>query len=307
MEVVKNEKKTARQPMLMVVVGETGVGKTFRNVITIYQYLMKIPRTGKKARKALMFDVNDDDYPMFHTVSPDHIHKLKSVQARRIRPITPEGKNMTIDEKREVVEKMIHNFKDGLLVTEDLDKYMTGAKGQSIVGLLTTNRHNGLDIMISHQSIAKITTTEWQNCTWLRIHHQVDDISRYENRIPNYFLVRIATFIVDEQYKLANKAWSKGEISEYKYKKQRSFFVYVDMRKLKIQGCSQAAFIRAAKKFIDMEQQKRINMMMDELDANDQPKYASRREATIHLIIEYLEHHQPREENPLPEEQKLAA
>jgi len=200
-----------RQPMLVLVCGETGVGKTYRNLIEIKNYMKDSPTTGKKGRKVLAYDVNDDDYPQFPTVSPCHIKTLTKIQARRIRPITKSGQNMTVEEKHEVVQRMVNQFKNGLLVLEDLDKYMVGAKGQTVVGLLTTNRHNGLDIMISHQSIAKITTTEWQNCTWLRLHHQVDDVSRYENRIPNYFLVRIATFIVDEQYNLANNAFAEGK------------------------------------------------------------------------------------------------
>ena len=288
-----------RQPMLTVVCGETGVGKTFRNVIEIYQYLEDNPSIGKKGRKVLIFDVNDDDYPMFSTVSPDHLRKLKNIQARRIRPLTKDGRNMTIEEKRELVEKMVNQFKEGLLVLEDLDKYMTGAKGQTVVGLLTTNRHNGLDILIGHQSIAKVTTTEWQNCTCLRLHQQVDDIHKYRDRIPNYFLVRIASFIVEEQYDLANQLWSDGKIAKYTYKKQRSFFVYIDMRRLKISGCSQQAFIRAAKKFVDAEQQRKIKMMLLERDHKDKPLYKNRKEATIKLITNLLRHHESNRESPV--------
>jgi len=281
-----------RQPMLVLVCGETGVGKTYRNIIELRRYMKEDETTGRKGRKVLAFDVNDDDYPMFPTVSPFHIKALTKVQARRIRPIAKNGQNMSIEEKREVVQRMVNQFKNGLLVLEDLDKYMVGAKGQTVVGLLTTNRHNGLDIMISHQSIAKVTTTEWQNCTWLRLHHQVDDVSRYESRIPNYFLVRIATFIVDEQYNLANQAFADGKIDKEEYKKRRSFFVYVDMRRLKIRGCSWGAFIRACKKYIDTEDQRKIRMMLQERDHQDRPLFKNRSEATVKLIAEYLRHHE---------------
>jgi hypothetical protein len=156
-----------------------------------------------------------------------------------------------------------------------LDKYMTGAKGQTIVGLLTTNRHSGLDIMISHQSIAKITTTEFQNCTWIRLHKQVDDLSRYRNRIPNYFIVHIASLIVEEQYLLRNIR----------------FFVYIDMRKLIIKGCSSEAFIRACKKYIDTEENSLIKRMMLERDTDGKLMYKTRNEVTIKLIGELLRHY----------------
>lgn len=274
----------SRQPMLILVCGETGVGKTYRNFQEFRKYLRGNTALGRPGRKILVFDVNDDDYPQFPTVSPKHIHLLRSIRPRRIRPLKEDGRNMSIDEKREVVELMVNEFREGLLVLEDLDKYMVGAKGQSVVGLLTTNRHNKLDIMISHQSVAKITTTEWQNCTWLRLHHQVDDISRYESRIPNFFIVRIATYIVDEQYDLANTAFADGIIDETEYKQRKSFFVYVNMRKLKIRGCSVNAFIRACKKYVDSHGQRRIKQLMDERDIHDKPVYKSRLSAIVKII-----------------------
>ena len=287
-----------REPMLVLVCGETGVGKTYRNLIEISRYMQSNPTTGRTGRKVLAFDVNDHDYPQFKTVRLNLIQNLTVVSARRIRPITPEGKTMSLEEKRDVVEEMVHRFKNGLLVLEDLDKYMVGAKGQTVVGLLTTNRHNGLDIMISHQSIAKITTTEWENCTWLRLHHQVDDISRYENRIPNFFLVRIATFIVDEQYDLANQAFHEGRIGKEEYQQRRSFYVYVDMRRLKIRGVSRQAFIRAAKKYIDAHEDKQVKLLMQERNLQNQPAYAHRGEAVIALIIKYLRYHEQQAQHP---------
>ncbi|MEM7291409.1 MAG: zonular occludens toxin domain-containing protein [Pseudomonadota bacterium] len=288
-----------RQPMLVVVCGETGVGKTYRNVLEIRKYVKDGNSNGKKGRKVLIFDVNDDDYPMVKTVDPRYIGNLTSVQVRRIRPITPDGQNMTIADKREMVALMVNNFRNGLLVLDDIDKYMTGAKGQTVVGLLTTNRHNGLDIMISHQSIAKVTTTEWQNCTWLRLHKQVDDVARYKNRIPNYFLVRIATFIVDEQYDLASEAVSTGLLTEDEFKRQKSFFVYVNMRKLKIRGCSKKAFIRACWKFIHQEKGREIKAMLNECNKDGSAVFASRYEAVLAMLSSYLRHFEVTAESPM--------
>ena len=281
-----------RQFMLVLVCGETGVGKTYRNLIEIKRYLKGNPKTGRKGRKVLAFDVNDDDYPDFKTVRIDLLQRLKAIRARRIRPLTKEGRTMTIEEKRDTVQEMVNRFKNGLLVLEDLDKYMVGAKGQSIVGLLTTNRHNALDIMISHQSIAKVTTTEWQNCTWLRLHHQVDDISRYANRIPNYFLVRIANFIVDEQYDLANNRYAEGKIETEEYKKRRSFYLYVDMRRLRLRGVSKKAFVRACKRFIDLYENSKVKRLLQERDLQDRPRFKNRAQVIIHLITQYLRHHE---------------
>jgi len=284
-------KQDERQPMLMLVCGETGVGKTYRNILEIENYLKDHPALNRKGRKVLIFDVNDDDYECYATVSPDFIRKLKLIRARRIRPLTLEGQTMSIEEKRDMVERMVRQFTEGLLVLEDLDKYMTGAKGQTIVGLLTTNRHHGLDIMISHQSIAKITTTEFQNCTWLRLHKQVDDVTRYRNRIPNYFLVRIATLIVEEQYLIGNIR----------------YFVYVNLRKLKLRGCSAKAYIRACKKYLDTEENGMIRRMMLERNFSGQLVYKNRNEVIIKLIGELLRYHELSYQSPISTEKQAQA
>ncbi len=289
--IVLVNKQDERQPMLMLVCGETGVGKTFRNILEIENYLRDHPEVYRKGRKVLIFDVNDDDYECYTTVSPDFIRDLKSIRARRIRPLTKFGETMSIEEKRDMVERMVKQFTDGLLVLEDLDKYMTGAKGQTIVGLLTTNRHHGLDIMISHQSIAKITTTEFQNCTWLRLHKQVDDVTRYRNRIPNYFLVRIATIIVEEQYLIGNIR----------------FFVYVNMRKLKLRGCSVQAYIRACKKYLDTEENGMVRRMMMERDFQGRLIYKTRNEVVVKLIGELLRYHEVNYQSPIATEKVTEA
>lgn len=281
----------ARQPMLMIVIGETGIGKTRRSLLELFKYLKDYLQTGKKGRKILAFDANGDDFPMFKTVDLKHINRLKGVQARRILPINTDGSPMSNPEKLQVVAQIIKQFKNGLIILEDPDKYMAGAKNQDVVGLLTTNRHSGLDIMVSHQSCSKITTTEWQNCTWIRYHHQVDDISRYKNRIPNYFIVRIASFIVNEQYNQTTYALQKGEISPDEEKYYRSFFVYIDMRKLRIRGASKGAFIRAVKKYMDTEESRTIKTMLQERDAKDKPVFKTRHEAVLHLIQKYLRHY----------------
>jgi hypothetical protein len=281
-----------RQPMLMVVCGETGVGKTYRTVQEIKQYVSDIAATKKKGRKVLIFDVNDDDYTRYITIDPNHVKDFKEVRIRRIRPITRTGRMMTLTQKREIVEKIVAEFTNGLIVLEDIDKFMVGAKGQEVVGVLCANRHSDLDILISHQSIAKITTTEWQNMTWLRLHKQVDDISRYRNRIPNYALVRIATFIVEEQYNLANDAFEKQQINEKQFQIRKSFFVYLDMRRLKIKGCSKAAFIRAAKRFIDQEENKKLKLLLQETTMDEKPKFKNRKSAVFELISQKMRYHQ---------------
>ncbi|EDP94660.1 hypothetical protein KAOT1_00250 [Kordia algicida OT-1] len=275
----------------MLVCGETGVGKTYRNKQEIKHYMMDNLLLGKKGRKVLAFDTNDDDYPSFRTVSPNHLGKLTKVSARRIRPFNTDSSPMDNNDKKEVITKIMKYFKNGLVVLDDIDHYMSGAKGQSMIGALCTVRHKGIDILLTHQSVAKITTSEWQNCTWLRLHHQVDDVTRYRDRIPKYEIVRIAQLIVDEQYELCSTAFAKGVITEHQYKVQKSFFVYVNMREQRIKGCSRTAFIRACKKFIDQEEGKKVRMLLNEEDFEGNKIYKTKNEAIIKLITDKLRFH----------------
>lgn len=285
-------KNVERQPMIMLVCGETGVGKTYRNKQEIKHYMMDNLLMGKKGRKVLAFDTNDDDYPSFRTVSPNHLGKLSKVSARRIRPFNSDSSPMDNNDKKEVITKIMKFFKNGLVVLDDIDHYMSGAKGQSMIGALCTVRHKGIDILLTHQSVAKITTSEWQNCTWLRLHHQVDDVTRYRDRIPKYEIVRIAQLIVDEQYELSSSAFAKGIITEQEYKVQKSFFVYVNMREQRIKGCSRTAFIRACKKFIDQEEGKKVRMLLNEEDFEGNKIYKTKNDAIIKLITDKLRFHQ---------------
>ena len=284
-----------RQPMIMLVCGETGVGKTYRNKQEIKHYMMDHLAIGKKGRKVLAFDTNDDDYPEFKTVSPNHLKALTKVSSRRIRPFNGDGSPMDNEEKKQVITKIMKHYKNGLVVLDDIDHYMTGAKGQSMIGALCTVRHKGNDVLLTHQSVAKITTSEWQNCTWLRLHHQVDDVTRYKERIPKYQMVRIGQLIVDEQYELSATAFESGKLSERDYKIQKSFFVYVNMREQRITGCSRAAFIRACKKFIDQEEQKKVRLMLNEQDFEGQHIYKTKHEAIVKLIQEKLRYHQDKQ------------
>ena len=288
-----------RQPMIMLVCGETGVGKTYRNKQEIKHYMMNNLLMGKKGRKVLAFDTNDDDYPQFRTVSPNHLKALTKVSSRRIRPFNSDGSPMDNDEKKEVITKIMKHYKNGLVVLDDIDHYMTGAKGQSMIGALCTVRHKGIDIVLTHQSVAKITTSEWQNCTWLRLHHQVDDVTRYRERIPKYQMVRIGQLIVDEQYELCSNAFAMGKITELEYKIQKSFFVYVNMREQRIKGCSRAAFIRACKKFIDQEESRKVKMLLNEQDFDGNNIYKTKNEAIVKLISDKLRYHEDGLNSPM--------
>ena len=281
-------KRAPREPMIMIVCGETGVGKTYRNLQEIKRYLKGDRKSGQKGRKVLCFDVNGHDYP-YDPVVPQNVGRLRKAAARRILPFNSEGRGMTNAEKLQTVEQLLDNYRNGLLVLDDTDKYMTGTRGQGIIGALCTNRHKGLDLLLTHQSISKISTTEWQNCTWVRLHHQVDDVTRYRERITNYPLIRIAQFILDDNYQQTVRLYRQGKLSENEFKKRKSFCLYINMREQRIEGVERAVFIRAAKRYFEQEGQRRIRLLMQETGPGGKARFSDRRAALVQLIEESLD------------------
>jgi hypothetical protein len=243
-----------RTPLLTVVCGMKGVGKTWQGLKDIDRYVTDNPATGKKARKALILDFNNEEsYQKYKAVLPKYIRTLTEPRARRIPPFDETGKQYDIEQMKKVAEYAVFNFRNGLLVLEDIDKYLVGKKGQSLIGAMTTNRHSGMDLLITHQSVSKVTKTEWENAAFVRLHHQLNNVDDVAADLPNYPLMKIAQIIVDRRYYDAVTQFKEGQIPEDEFKKRRSFFVYIDMLEHKILRANPDEFRTAVMEFIRLK------------------------------------------------------
>ncbi len=252
-KIVYNPSELERQPLLTVVCGMKGVGKTYQTLKDIEVYTRDNPSNGKTGRKGLILDFNNEEsYQKYKAVLPAYVRTLTEPRARRVPPFDARGRQHDLIRMREVAEYVVFNFKNGLLVLEDIDKYMVGAKGKSLIGAMTTNRHSGMDLIITHQSVSKVTQTEWQNAAFVRLHHQLDDVDRIEENLPNYPLMKIAQIIVDKRYFASVNSYKGGMIDDDEFKKRRSYFVYLDMLEHKIIGSRLDEFKIAVMEFIRM-------------------------------------------------------
>jgi hypothetical protein len=196
-----------REPLLIIATGQKGVGKTYATKKLIAQYTKPNVQTGKQARKVIIYDVNME-YEQFKAISVDDLQKFtmqKRVEVRRVLPRLPNGKIASIDEMMEIMNKILENYAGGLLVLEDINRYLIGTQTQEIIGTIATNRHRDLDIMIHLQSLAAVTPRMWQNTSSVRFHKQMDSIDRYQNRIPYFEILKIAQILVENQYNGGNK------------------------------------------------------------------------------------------------------
>lgn len=191
-----------REPILAIAVGQKGVGKTFTTTAMISDYIQSNPTTGKKGRKVLIYDVNME-YTQFKTIHLKDVPKFtmqKAIEVRRVLPRLDDGSIASIDEMMVIMNKILSKYAGGMLILEDINRYLIGTQTQDIIGTIATNRHRDLDIMIHLQSLAAVTPRLFQNCGVIRFHKQQDNIVRYKSRIPYYELLKIAENIVEAQY-----------------------------------------------------------------------------------------------------------
>ncbi len=261
------------------------IGKTYQSLKDIDAYCQDNPKTGKKASKVLILDFSmDESYEKYKPVLAANIRQLTEPRARRIIPYDVKGNKFDTEMKKKTAGYVVNNYMNGLIVLDDLDNYMTGPKGQSMIGAMTTVRHAGIDLLITHQAFGKVSGTELENASWIRLHHQLDDI---DTDTKNYPLIKISHIIVKKRYFAALEEFNQGKINEKELKIKQSFYVYIDMKKQKILCCNEDEFKAAVFEFIRIHPRKITERMRvgDELGRD-----LNKDEAMRSLYNEYKHH-----------------
>jgi len=210
-----------REPKLGVAVGRKGCGKTFTTTKMIQQYVAGNPAKGVPARRALILDVNDEfeDIKALKISDIVRFSAHPKIEARRIRAFHDNGVRMTLREIQEVLFKILNDYRGGLLLIEDINRYISDYLPNDLVGAICTNRHTDTDIILHFQSIGRISPKIWQNLNWIRFHKITDDVikhhSKYEEKLELLLLV--------EAY--VNSEYESGD---------KRIFVYVDIDDEKI-------------------------------------------------------------------------
>lgn len=191
-----------REPILMCATGKKGVGKTYTTEnSSVKEYIKSNAKSGKEARKVLIYDINMEytDYKVIDVEDIGKFRKQKKIEVRRVLPII-NGRPASLSEMVDILNKIITRFRGGLLLLEDINRYLIQAKTAEVIGLLATNRHRDLDIICHFQSLSALDPRMWQNTTFVRFHYQNDQIDRYRQRIPNYEMFKIAQCLVNFKY-----------------------------------------------------------------------------------------------------------
>jgi hypothetical protein len=231
----------ARQPKITIACGRRGTGKSIETIEMIYKYVSGNPAKNIAGRKALIFDVNDE-FGTF-TFKDGKKHQIKSLrisdiaafsnqktpELRRVRNYWDNGKRLTIKDMQQVLSIILENYKDGLLLVEDINKYTSTAFKMDLVGSLATIRQAGIDLVAHYQLIQRAANPTILGMTnYFRLHSTFDSITnpkikaRFGDKVP---IMSIAEELVKNRYNTGVES-SDGVF----------YSVYIDMENGKIKG-----------------------------------------------------------------------
>jgi hypothetical protein len=221
----------------MIAVGAKGVGKTYTTRKEIaYQVI-------HNKRKVLIYDASlDPELVHYKTLAREHLTdfvKSRFPEIRRVLAVDRYGRELDTDGKVELLKYILANYRNGILVLEDFNKYVTETNTlQELIGAITTNRHRNLDIIFHYQSLRAVTTRMFQNTQVFRLHKDLESVDTFKERLADkYELFKIAQIIVDEEFRKGTPAGKR-------------FYLYVLADNFKLKGVTQAQFEQACQKYL---------------------------------------------------------
>jgi hypothetical protein len=228
-----------RNPMLYVAVGKKGGGKTYT---TINKIIMPYCYNTNHPKRVLILDVNGE-YSQFKTISLDNIEKFSAHPIKEARRIVPPV-GMSLDDIANMLIVILKRFREGLLLIEDINAYLSDSIPADVIGTIVRLRHKAVDVVVHYQGIGRAGQPKvLSNTNVLRIHKTNDDAERHKNKFEDqYEIVKIAQTIVNKDFNKANMegvnnlnlgTWVDLGGGEMEYK---SCYTYVNFDKNNISG-----------------------------------------------------------------------
>jgi ABC-type oligopeptide transport system ATPase subunit len=277
----------------MIATGQMGVGKSFttKKLLAAYE---------KSGRKIIIFDPNNEDvfhrYPALHfdimeverakererkehtrviTQSIKNIINLPDGVVVRIAPFTIYGDEMNTTQKKLTMICLLENFRGGMLLLEDVNKYISNFQKEEVLGAFKAIRHKSQDIIMHMQSISPLRPIHFEACSVIRLHYDGFDVAKIKDRLSNkYALLKIAQLIVEEAY----------------LKGLERFFCYVHLKKNQIKGVSYEQFYTACFKFLTSHRNefRHLAFSLAHRNGRSSPSHSDNEKAMVQWIGEHL-------------------
>jgi len=199
-----------RETGLQTAAGVQGAGKTYENM-EIYANCIKDKFDTKvRGRKVLIFDTNGEyteeefaknghkNFTCKRLALGDVYKWCRSpvIECRRI-----DARAATAAQKKEALEYIMKHIKNCMFGLEDLNTYILQITNlEEIIGKLVSLRHQGVDVIVSFQSLRAVEPVVWRNSRWVRLHYQADDVDDIIGKVTYPELFKIAQLIVNNRY-----------------------------------------------------------------------------------------------------------
>lgn len=206
----------AREATLGIAVGKKGVGKSY-STLAMIQTVLRHPT---KPRKVLILDVNNEfgdvqkdqnkNFAQIRAISLSDIKKWvysDKIECRRVTIMKEGGGKMTLKETADALAIILDNFQNGLLLIEDITKFVSDSLPSDLIGAICTQRHVSCDVILHFQSVGKMAHPKlYANCNWLRVHKTDDTVKRHETKFgEDVTHLYLAEKLVEIQYEKGDK------------------------------------------------------------------------------------------------------
>lgn len=272
-----------REPLLGIAVGKKGIGKTFETINIMNQYVRGDHSTGAVGRRVLIMDVNDE-FGQYRGISPKDIpafcHPSYPPEIRRIRIWREDGSGkMTLDEIANMLYYILEVYRGGLLLVEDMTRYVSDTLPNDLIGAICTQRHMDVDIIIHFQTIGKMANPKiWGNANYVRMHRCYDDVERHKHKFSgdttSLFLLEA---LVNYQHDFENNI---------------RFHAYLDKDYSKISGNFTALdFENAVRYYMESNYDKVMKNKLKERNLNGELKYKDAGQLSKMLLNSYMDNY----------------
>jgi hypothetical protein len=280
-----SKERKERNNLLIVVCGRRRVGKTTATIKVINKYIKGNPEKGIKQRKVIILDVNDE-FTMFKAIDITKILEFthqKNIEARRVRAYHPDGSPKSLDEISHDLETIMANFRGGMILIEDITKFVGDTPKKDLIGKLCTMAHVDTDIIIHFQGIGKAGNNKiLMNLNVIRLHWTEDSVEKHKDKFNEKVeILKIGEAVIRNSVDIGQKAireikrahpdWeSKPKlVKQIKaiFDKYCRIYVYVMMDDNQITGnFTEAEFRDAVFRYISENQRETIDVRLRKID-----------------------------------------
>ncbi len=234
-----------RQPKVLIVAGSKNSGKTYATVhFELKYYVRQI--NNQQARPVIILDVQGE-YSKFKAISYNvdiennfertkSIRKIKRASIYRLLAKHPNGVVYSSAQIIQACTDITTNFKNGLFLMEDINRYMTSQIPDNFYSHLISVRHEGVDLILHYQRVSDPPPRITGNAEYLRLHRTSDSITKKSvaDKYSNPEIIRIAELIIEKEY-------FRGNIY---------YFIYIDLMGSKLLNISPPDFEIAARTYL---------------------------------------------------------